>query len=268
VYCIPSDDAFILAVLSSSVHATWCRYRSGTLETRPRYNSKRTFYPFPLPDASEVCRNELRAAGESLDHFRKKRQEAHPKLTLTQIYNVREALRANRRLSEGEQAILDKGLVVILNEYHDRTDELTLKAYGWPTGLSDRQILQRLVSLNKERALDEKQGFVRWLRPEFQSSRAGVEAARAATAEMQLIVTSDKAEKPLFPQSVVEQAGAVVAALLSSDRSLDAATISTSFKQGRRVEAKIIAILEALVRTGVVSTRDAGRTFQARRAAY
>src|SRR6185437_4557126 len=60
VYCIPSDEAAVLGVLSSSVHLTWCRYASGTLETRPRYNSKRTFYPFPFPFLTSESRKSLR----------------------------------------------------------------------------------------------------------------------------------------------------------------------------------------------------------------
>jgi hypothetical protein len=138
---------------------------------------------------------------------------------------------------------------------------------GAGSELTDREILQRLVDLNKEWALEEKQGLVRWLRPEFQRSRAGAEAARAETAEMELVAVSEKAQKPLFPQSAVEQAGAVTAMLLSSLEPLNAAAIVSSFRQGRRVETKIIAILQALVRTGVASTRDGGRTFQMRRAA-
>lgn len=103
VYCIPSGDAALLGVLSSSVHLTWCRCASGTLETRPRYNSNRTFYPFPFPTPEEEVRKELTKAAEALDKFRKERQSAHPELTLTAMYNVLEKVRTGRPLTPADQ---------------------------------------------------------------------------------------------------------------------------------------------------------------------
>ena len=46
-------------------------------------------------------------------------------------------------------------------------------AYGWPPTLTDEEILERLVALNAERAAEEQQGLIRWLRPEFQNPSAG-----------------------------------------------------------------------------------------------
>ena len=115
VYCIPSDDPFILAVLSSSVHLTWCRYCSGTLETRPRYNSKRTFYPFPFPDPPEEIRLQLSEAAAQLDILRKQRQAAHPALTLTGIYNVVEKITKGKQLTDVDSEIVDKGQVLSLD---------------------------------------------------------------------------------------------------------------------------------------------------------
>jgi hypothetical protein len=40
-------------------------------------------------------------------------------------------------------------------------------AYGWPSDLSDDELLANLVVLNKERAEEEKRGIVRWWRPEM-----------------------------------------------------------------------------------------------------
>ena len=46
-----------------------------------------------------------------------------------------------------------------LDHIHDSLDKAVLDAYGWPHGLSDEQILERLLALNLERAAgEEKQG--------------------------------------------------------------------------------------------------------------
>lgn len=93
------------------------------------------------------------------------------RLTLTQIYNVLEKLRRGEALDDAEEAIKDKGLVLIVKELHDRIDGLAAEAYGWPADLSDDEILARLVALNAERAAEEKRGLVRWLRPDYQRAR-------------------------------------------------------------------------------------------------
>ena len=94
---------------------------------------------------------------------------AHEDLTLTKLYNVREALREGRPLTEAERDIHDRGLVTLIRQHHDAIDALVAEAYGWPADLSDEQILTRLVALNKERAGEEAKGLIRWLRPEYQA---------------------------------------------------------------------------------------------------
>ncbi len=146
---------------------------------------------------------------EELDAHRKARQAEHPKLTLTQMYNVLEKLRAKGSdpagltpghnggrsmgsdpqgltpvaLTPEEEDIKDKGLVLILKELHDRLDALVFEAYGWPADLGDEQILERLVALNKERAAAENAGDIKWLRPDYQIPRFGSDAERARLAE-------------------------------------------------------------------------------------
>lgn len=92
IVCIVCDDAFILAVLSSKCHRVWSLAAGGTLEDRPVYNKSRCFDPFP--DPPESLKADIRAVAEELDAFRKQRQAEHPKLTLTQMYNVLEKLKA------------------------------------------------------------------------------------------------------------------------------------------------------------------------------
>lgn len=262
VYCIPSDDAALLGVLSSSVHLTWCRYASGTLETRPRYNSNRTFYPFPFPILQPKLRQDLVEAGEALDKFRKNRQSAHPELTLTAMYNVVEKVKGGRELKAADKDILDNGQILSLIGHHDTINRLVLEAYEWPADISERKLLVELIQLNNEREAEERSGIVHWLRPDYQIEAAGVETVEAA--EMDLVVKPGPVAKPLFPSEPIEQAGAVAAALLTATRAVSPSALADQFKQGKRVTPKITSILSALVRTGVASTGD-GITFAARR---
>jgi hypothetical protein len=267
VYCVPSDDAFLLGVLSSSVHLTWCRYASGTLETRPRYNSNRTFYPFPFPTPGPDLRAEIADAAEELDKFRKGRQSVHPDLTLTAMYNVLEKIRAGRPLNAADNAALNPGQILSLIQHHDKIDALVLRAYGWPTDLTDVEFLQSLIELNKERDAEERTGVVHLLRPEYQIEAAGAANEAAENEEMTLVVEAAATVKPLFPSGPIEQAGAVAAALLAVQGGATPASIAREFRQGRRVIPRVQAILSAFVRTGFANTVDGGATYQARRAA-
>ncbi len=127
------------------------------------------FDKFPFPDPDEPTRARLRDLGERLDAHRKRQQAAHPGLTLTQMYNVLEKLRAGEPIEGRDREIYDAGLVGILRQLHDDIDAETARAYGWPADLADDEILRRLVALNAERAAEEARGLVRWLRPEFQN---------------------------------------------------------------------------------------------------
>ena len=88
--------------------------------------SRHVSTPSPGPNPPEPLRQNIRAIAEELDAHRKSRQAEHPRLTLTQIYNVLEKLRANAPLAADDERIKSEGLVLILKELHDRLDEL-----GW-----------------------------------------------------------------------------------------------------------------------------------------
>ena len=87
-------DAFALGVLSSSVHVTWTLASGGTLEDRPIYTKSRCFDPFPFPDCTPAQQQTIRDIAERLDAHRKRQQQLHPWLTLTEMYNVLEKLRS------------------------------------------------------------------------------------------------------------------------------------------------------------------------------
>ena len=61
------------------------------------------------------------------------------------------------------------------------------EAYGWPADLGDEEILERLVALNHERATEERDGKVRWLRPEFQAPKEAAARKKVEQIEADLI---------------------------------------------------------------------------------
>jgi hypothetical protein len=265
---IASPDAFLLGVLHSKIFACWFAENSSTLEDRPRFIKSRCFDPFPFPDATEAQKATIRGIAEELDAHRKRVLAAHGHLTLTGLYNVLEKLRAGVKpdaLDEDDRRIFDDGLVLILKELHDRLDRAVAEAYGWPADLPDEETLARLVALNKERAAEEARGLVRWLRPEYQIPKFGTPKEKAEQIEADLggeIVTE---KKPSFPADDIDQTAAVMTMLAASDGAASPTEIATRFKQGKRVEKKVEAVLASLARMGVIATAKSGRAFSLHR---
>ena len=266
-------DAFDLGVLSSKIHLVWTVANEGLLEDRPIYTKSECFDPFPFPAAHDLHKQRIREIAEDLDAHRKRVLAEHPKLTLTGIYNVLEELRKGTdpdALKPAERQIFDDGQVLILKELHDRLDIEVAAAYGWPAGLSDEEILSRLVALNKERAAEEARGEVRWLRPEYQIPRFGTPKEKAELdllgGDMRVTAIAP-AVKQSYPADDIAQTAAVMAVLASATSPLDADAIAVAFKQGRKVTKKVQAVLTSLARMGHLDSRDGDRTFVLRRAA-
>ncbi|SDG77791.1 class I SAM-dependent DNA methyltransferase [Bosea robiniae] len=260
------SDAFHLGVLSSHLHVLWSRHQGATLEDRPRYSKSRCFDPFPFPDASEVQKEAIRRPAEALDALRKEVLAAHPDLTLTKLYNIREGIRSGRALSSAEADIRDRGLVMILDEHHQAIDEAAAAAYGWPATLAEAEILARLVALNRQRAREEVQGIVHWLRPDYQRPRFGTPGRAGEQLEAALPTPiSAAAGKPAFPTEAVGRVAAVLAALADTSTPIAARAIAARFRQGLKVERAIRDILVSLARVGEISTLDGGQSFARRR---
>ncbi len=158
-----------------------------------------------------------------------------------------------------------------MKELHDEIDAAVADAYGWPVNLADGEILARLVALNKERAREEAGGIVQWLRPDYQIPRFGSVKKKA---ELDLVGGKFGTEaalasgtKPSFPTDDLGQNIAVTTVLAAASGPLDAGSLATAFRQGRRIAPKVASILAALSRMGFVTTGDGGRSFLLRRAA-
>ena len=262
------QDGEHLALLSSHIHVTWALAAGGRLGigNDPRYNKTRCFDPFPFPDLTEKQKAHLRELGERLDAFRKERQAAHPDLTMTAMYNVLERLReleANAQaapLTDKEKLIHEKGLVSVLKQIHDEIDAATFDAYGWPRDLSDEEILERLVALNKARAEEEKQGIVRWLRPDYQIPRFGKGLAKPEQVEAVLDAPAIAARAPAWPAALPDQIKAIRSMLAHAQGPLAAKDLSRGFKGGRKRDQRIGELLEVLSVGGQVR-EDQGKYF-------
>ncbi|MDN5789017.1 type IIL restriction-modification enzyme MmeI, partial [Pseudorhodobacter sp.] len=251
---IAINEPAILSVLSSKFHVVWALKAGGTLEDRPRYNKSLCLDPFPFPTHTDSQKTQLRSLGEQLDAHRKAQQAAHPKLTLTAMYNVLEKLRAGDRIEGKDKEIYDQGLIGILRDLHDQIDAATAAAYGWPADLSDDDILHRLVALNHERAEEEARGIIRWLRPEYQNPK-GVQATKGKQVEADLGMV-DKIEKAPWPKTLPEQISAVQSAL----RDMGEATpdqIARRFQRARA--ASVQPLLESLAALGQAEVTQGGR---------
>ncbi|TXD34033.1 class I SAM-dependent DNA methyltransferase [Lujinxingia vulgaris] len=265
------EDAFYLGVFSSSLHVLWALASGGRLGVGndPRYTKTRCFDPFPFPDATDEQKATIRDLGERLDALRKQQQEKHAKLTITDMYNVLEKLRAGESLSEKERTINEQGLVSShLLPLHDELDRAVADAYGWPHDLEDEEILQRLVDLNRERAEEEARGLIRWLRPEYQNPE-GTGAAVQNAMDTVVDEEEDEAESVVvlhertWPKDELARHEAIKS-LVKEKPGLTTEALQEHFTKGGRVKsrnASIEASLEALAAAGVVVEVDGGRWF-------
>jgi len=163
------------------------------------------------------------------------------------MYNVLEKLRAGETLTAKERTIHDQGLAALLKQLHDDLDAAVFAAYGWPVTLTDQEILTRLTALNRERVQEEKEGVIRWLRPEFQNPYG---TATAVQAEMTLIRedTPLSAKAPL-PKDHTGQLQAVRTALAAFKSPVAPGELAQCFLKART--AKVSGLLDDLVKLGL-----------------
>lgn len=246
---IASDDAYTLGVLSSHIHVAWALAAGGTLEDRPVYNKTRCFETFPFPEATEAQRARIRELGEALDAHRKRQQAQHPKLTITDMYNVMAKLRSGEPLNAKEQTIHEQGLVSVLRQIHDDLDAAVAETYGLPADASDDAILTHLVTLNAQRAAEESRGIIRYLRPEFQNPSAAPAQLAAELDVAPASVSAAPTAKPTlpWPKTLPEQARAVRQALAQQTSPASAADLAKQFKGARsKTVDELLATLVSL----------------------
>lgn len=172
-------------------------------------------------------------------------------MTLTNMYNALEKLRAGQKIEDKE--IYDQGLIGILGDLLDRIDAAVAEAHGWPADLSEDDILHRLVALNFERAEEEAQGIIRWLRPDYQNPK-GTQATTGKQTELD-VGTTEKVEKAPWPKILPEQISAVQSAL----RDMGEATPDQIARRFARARASsVLPLLESLAALGQAEGTQGG----------
>jgi len=255
---IALDDAFHLGVLTSQIHQLWA-FRTGAwlgVGNDSNYNHAICFNRFPFPgNVTPELKKRIRAAAEALDGVRKQVLSDNPDLTLTALYNVLEALRADVPLSVSERDVHDRGLVSLIRQHHDAIDQAVAQSYGWPIDLTAEDILGRLVTLNRERVIEEEKGRVAWLRPQLQAP--GI-AETPQTLDLGEIAAS--AVTPIlvpWPKSLPEQVTAIAKILSSAPRPLSSRDVARAF-DGKRAST-VEPVLDALTAIGQARRLTDGR---------
>lgn len=144
-------------------------------------------------------------------------------------------------------------------------------AYGWPTTLTDAEILERLVVLNAERAAEEERGIIHWLRPEYQNrGGASVPASRDLLSKAAIAATTRPKKKTKtredarptgrktgWPKTLAERVKAVETALHRTGSPVAAAELAKQFARAK--PESVGEILETLVTLG--RARKQGQQF-------
>ena len=184
-------------------------------------------------------------------------------------------------LSEAERAIYDAGLIAVLKEIHDDIDRAVFAAYGWDD-LGDRlvgrpgatmpspfksedqeaaeeELLSRLVALNLERQAEEKRGYVRWLRPDYQIPKLGhkvAEPAGATQIEAEIAVVAAGAKPPALPADAFEQIRLVRDALARAPEPVLPNQLAAAFagKATKKKLANVEEVLRNLAELGLART--------------
>jgi hypothetical protein len=260
LYSVVSDDAWILGVLESYIHQSWIMQVGPTLEDRLRWKPSIVFHPFPFPDPPEKLKQKIRELGERLDTHRKNIQAQHPDITLTGMYNLLEKMRNGESFTDSDREYNDRALVSILKQIHDELDIAVFQAYGWdeliPLWQGDeiqkeelkQTILEKLVALNLERAEEEKNGIIRWLRPEYQAPDQVTTQKEIEGIEVEEKTVVEPVESRKLPTKFKDQLAAIRELLRTQEREWTEAQIAAQFQSKTKtsVIANCLEILEEL----------------------
>jgi type II restriction/modification system DNA methylase subunit YeeA len=154
---ITRSDDYFFGVLHSRLHDVWARSQGTQLrdvKSGFRYTPNSTFdtFPFPYPPSTEPSEAEspiVRAIAYAARELVRLRdnwlnppgasEEDLKTRTLTNLYTARHEWLANA---------------------HRALDQAVFAAYGWPTNLTDQEILARLLALNHERAAGQSKSII------------------------------------------------------------------------------------------------------------
>ncbi|MFM2062239.1 MAG: hypothetical protein RLZZ507_1909 [Cyanobacteriota bacterium] len=261
------SDAYYLGVLSSYIHVVWALASGSQRGVTPVYPKSICFDKFPFPDPTTEQKQKIRELGERLDSHRKRVQTQHPEITITGMYNLLEKLRKGETFTAADKTYNDKALVSTLKQIHDELDNAVFDAYGWQD-LKDNQktkaeieeiILERLVTLNAERAEEERNGIIRWLRPEYQAPNEVTQQVLTEVMETEATVIIPS-EQRTFPKQPKEQLAAIRDLLRTNTSEWTVEQIAAQFKNGGKYKNAIVENVERLEWFGILICRETGAT--------
>lgn len=122
IYTAIDPDGFIFAVMSSSMFITWQKTVGGRLESRPNFSNTVVWNNLPLPDVSQVLREQIIEAGQSVIQTR----ALHPARSLADHYNP-------------------LGMDANLIRAHNDLDRVVDRAFGARTSLENDRERQDLL---------------------------------------------------------------------------------------------------------------------------
>jgi hypothetical protein len=118
----------------------------------------------------------------------------------------------------------------------------------------DEIILERLVALNAQRAEEERNGLIRWLRPEYQApgevqTQPMIEGMTEVEADSVIIPV----EQQKFPKIFKDQLAAVRDLLRTQGGKWTVEQIAAQFKSASRQKQTILTCLESLEALGIIA---------------
>ncbi|HEY3969563.1 MAG TPA: DNA methyltransferase [Planctomycetaceae bacterium] len=182
LYAFANEEDYFFGLLHSRLHQIWSLATSSRhgVGNDPTYNNTTCFETFPFPVVHDGDRSMIATAARELDEFRSawlnplewtreeileflgsvdgpwRRYVQHP--DARGIGTVRYP-RLIPKDAETAKQLAKRTLTNLYNERptwldlaHRQLDEAVFAAYGWPSDLTDDQILERLLALNLERA--------------------------------------------------------------------------------------------------------------------
>ncbi len=172
---IGRDDDCTFGILHSIAHESWTLRTGGFhgVGNDPQYTPTKSFetfpFPWPLntPDEAltpDQCRHRdaIGEAARELDE--KRRLWLNPPEWVREVPDVIPSLPprllpvdddAAKQLKKRTLTNLYNERPTWLDNLHKNLDAAVFAAYGWPSDIGDEQILERLLSLNLERAADQ-----------------------------------------------------------------------------------------------------------------
>jgi very-short-patch-repair endonuclease len=117
----------------------------------------------------------------------------------------------------------------------------------------DETILERLVALNSDRAEEERNGLIRWLRPEYQApGEVQTQQVIDGMAEVEVEAIAP-VEQQKFPKIFKDQLAVVRDLLRTQGGEWTVEQIAAQFKGASRQKATILTCLESLEALGIIA---------------